>query len=595
MVREQSFFIELLSRINYQQSIIQTSPINLGGTSGSGGGSGAPPGGFYGSLPQSRVAGDTTESFEYTSGSVVSLLSNLNNLRAYAEPASWFFSHETIPASQSLTIMPGLWHFSSGSVVQSVEQDYLFVPPAGNNRIDLLYVHTGGFYDVVRGTSAVNPVAPSIPSPTSGSMPLAYIYLRSSGSAVHNIDRGENYILQDLRPFLNWGLGGAVSSVLLDPSTPQPVGSSGVVGTSGSASHGDHVHQGVSSVSSAGGSYAYGNIQIVSGTNISISQSSGSITINNTVAAGGVVFDTANPLDIGSAADVGTSGSPPHADHVHRGVSSVSARGGNYAYGNIQLVAGSNVSLTQTSGSITIAANSGSSGGGNVTYESAYASPPGSPAEGDLWFITDSWFTARRGASDWSYYWQGSHVNTPPNSGWTWFNQGSATLADFSGVQKIFCPAGTGGDQLRGNVRSVTAPYTLIARIKGFYPPGASSGFGLCARQSSDGKLKVIYHQGNNANNITAEKWNSPTSWNSTITAPAGLQAVTWPAMYYRIMDNNTNFSIAISPDGQSDTWYVLWDEARTTFATCDQVGFFTYTNSGTYPATCYLFDWIVT
>jgi len=59
-----------------------TSPINLGGVTGEGGGSGVPIGGLIGQLIQTKVAYDTTEAESlYTPPSGQSLLDNLNHIR----------------------------------------------------------------------------------------------------------------------------------------------------------------------------------------------------------------------------------------------------------------------------------------------------------------------------------------------------------------------------------------------------------------------------------------------------------------------------------------------------------------------------------
>jgi len=68
--------------LEYLQAAIRRSklaPIWLGGTSGSGGGVGGPPGGFIGRLPQTLVAYDTSEA-ETLAGNT-SLLDNLNHIR----------------------------------------------------------------------------------------------------------------------------------------------------------------------------------------------------------------------------------------------------------------------------------------------------------------------------------------------------------------------------------------------------------------------------------------------------------------------------------------------------------------------------------
>src|SRR3989304_5413016 len=72
-------FFEYLS---YIQSYMSARPLNLGGVSGPGGGSGGPPGGLIGYLPQTRVAYDSTEAATLaTPVSGASLLDNLNHIR----------------------------------------------------------------------------------------------------------------------------------------------------------------------------------------------------------------------------------------------------------------------------------------------------------------------------------------------------------------------------------------------------------------------------------------------------------------------------------------------------------------------------------
>lgn len=61
---------------------MKTTPLNLGGVSGAGGGVGGPPGGFIGQLPQTRVGYDETEAATLsTPASGVSLVDNLNHIR----------------------------------------------------------------------------------------------------------------------------------------------------------------------------------------------------------------------------------------------------------------------------------------------------------------------------------------------------------------------------------------------------------------------------------------------------------------------------------------------------------------------------------
>lgn len=84
--------INLFEYFEANKRNVLVTPLNLGGIAGSGGGTGGPPGGFTGQLPQSRVAYDTTEAAYLgfaepgaidASGVVVSasLLDNLAHIR----------------------------------------------------------------------------------------------------------------------------------------------------------------------------------------------------------------------------------------------------------------------------------------------------------------------------------------------------------------------------------------------------------------------------------------------------------------------------------------------------------------------------------
>lgn len=76
------------------------------------------------------------------------------------------------------------------------------------------------------------------------------------------------------------------------------------------------------------------------------------VTFNN--KTGGLTpFQTDSPADVGASAVTGTSGSVPHADHVHRGVHGIFVAPNTDLFGDIQLVGSNNILITQSSGSFT--------------------------------------------------------------------------------------------------------------------------------------------------------------------------------------------------------------------------------------------------
>jgi len=197
---------EFLSYLQDVKNSFRVNPITLGGTSGSGGGSGTPPGGFVGQLAQIFVAGDTTESFLFTSGSVSSLLDNLNNLRAWANPPHNFWADETTPVSNKLQISSGSWYYEDGKapLVYNGGQSPAISVPSSGSRYDLLTINSSGIMSWISSAEGNPPASlPVFPQVTAQQIPLWMVVSRSSGSIVNRYDDGTNhYLFRDYRPFL---------------------------------------------------------------------------------------------------------------------------------------------------------------------------------------------------------------------------------------------------------------------------------------------------------------------------------------------------------------------------------------------------------
>jgi len=73
-----AYLQELLER---NRQITRIQPTHLGGSSGSDGGTGAPPGGFVGKLSQKYITYDSTEAETTSTGSNSSIVDNLNHIR----------------------------------------------------------------------------------------------------------------------------------------------------------------------------------------------------------------------------------------------------------------------------------------------------------------------------------------------------------------------------------------------------------------------------------------------------------------------------------------------------------------------------------
>lgn len=131
--------------------------------------------------------------------------------------------------------------------------------------------------------------------------------------------------------------------VMLASGAPAGVGSSSSPGTANATvANADHVHQGVYSVSD-GTNVAYGAIIFAGagGTLVSLS--------GNTMTITGTVLGSATPQPIAGVGAVGTATAASREDHVHAGVHQITPQGGTAVLGDITLIPGNNVALSQPS------------------------------------------------------------------------------------------------------------------------------------------------------------------------------------------------------------------------------------------------------
>ena len=163
----------IISLIDSVKKEIQYRPLVLGGWSGSNGGTGGPPGGFIGYLPQTRVAYDTTEAEDCTipSGITPSLLHNLNKIRCRIKNIENSLSTGSGVNISIVNITENFTDF--GVLYESGTKDpYVFRSIAGYGAVDAWtdgdYIYIGGRivekvidpYPVVSGNSLIYATIP---------------------------------------------------------------------------------------------------------------------------------------------------------------------------------------------------------------------------------------------------------------------------------------------------------------------------------------------------------------------------------------------------------------------------------------------------
>lgn len=231
---------------------------------------------------------------------------------------------------------------------------------------------------------------------------------------------------------------------------------------------------------------------------------------------------------------------------------------------------------------------SGGVSSGATVYTSAFTSPPGSPASGDVWVPNNGVAFYRYSGSAWTGWGPVYPFTDPTQYSWSWVNQGGATVDASSGGIVINAPIDSGADQIRARVKTVpSTPYTITAAV---VPNIVNNGFamsGIMIRDSVSGKIELF---GLQTHQLVVKTYSGPAAWTGT---PFGINNTWWhPIMWLRIADDGTtNRTFSLSFDGKG--WVQVYQEARTTYLTADQVGFLADSNSSSYNAATTLLSWL--
>ncbi|MCA9915037.1 MAG: hypothetical protein KC496_16900, partial [Anaerolineae bacterium] len=200
--------------------------------------------------------------------------------------------------------------------------------------------------------------------------------------------------------------------------------------------------------------------------------------------------------------------------------------------------------------------------------------PTSDVGEGDLFLPTDAFGIERRTACDWQVWGPIYPLTAPDLTGFSWVNQGDASAVQSGASIYMEAPKKT-SDNLRLLVMSApSTPYTITIHFQALMWHAFKNAVGLVWRNSSSGKVVTLGCVSSNAASAVGyfteiHRYNSPTSWNSTI-ADFDMPGI-FP--WLRIEDDGTNRKSYVSINGQN--WIEINSISRTDFITPDQVGFF--------------------
>lgn len=229
-------------------------------------------------------------------------------------------------------------------------------------------------------------------------------------------------------------------------------------------------------------------------------------------------------------------------------------------------------------------------GSGDSTRTGADASIPAASNDGDLYLPNDGFRVYRDTGAAYATWGPLFPLTAPVDGDFAWINQGSASVSTTNGGIYLLAPALAGGNWKIRKKAVPAAPYTLTI---GFLPVmvGVSSpAAGIVLRQSSDGKLVLLYFALTSAtvSQIKADKWSSPTVGVANYIT-TGIVTVA-PMVWLRVNDDNTNRKFSFSSDGVN--FIQVHSVGRTDYLTPDEIGFGVSSENATYAAGMTLLSW---
>ena len=223
----------------------------------------------------------------------------------------------------------------------------------------------------------------------------------------------------------------------------------------------------------------------------------------------------------------------------------------------------------------------------DICQTGTYAAATSTKA-GSIYLPTDSLYFLRDTGSTFAGFGPFVALTAPSSSGWSWVNQGSASLTETGGVDYIYAPP-LAGDSAKIRTRTAPGtPYTLVAGICTWATDNNYNRSGVGFRESATGKLIAgVVDQGKTMGYI---KYNSPTSFSGNGSYLTVGARQFW---FFKLTYDGTTITISCSLD-MGMSWYQLLSEPKATFFTTapNELFFYADANNGTYPSGTTLFHW---
>lgn len=223
----------------------------------------------------------------------------------------------------------------------------------------------------------------------------------------------------------------------------------------------------------------------------------------------------------------------------------------------------------------------GGGGGGITNSEGAYASRGSGTTAGDQYLCTDCPATLRWNGSSWDVWYQQFKTSVYDDTGASWVNQGTATLASYGPYQSLVVPNGGSGRVIRAKPYPAGAfKHTWAVRLDSLNQAYLQGGVAI--HDATSGFVVVFYVSARGGNWLLfVQEYFSPTGGGATGFASYNLPLVGGP-IWLQLESDTTTMTFRYSLDGSLFRDFTSFTIA--TYLTPTAMGF-SAENSDTSPA----------
>lgn len=225
---------------------------------------------------------------------------------------------------------------------------------------------------------------------------------------------------------------------------------------------------------------------------------------------------------------------------------------------------------------------------GIYTNVDTQANRPDAGNVGNLFLPSNGYHLQRDDDSVWQAWGTLFPMTLPVSDDFSWINQDTASIDASQGGVYILDPAGANGLHLRVKSAPET-PYVITAAILAHAYNVNYSKFGVCWRQSSDGKLIAFTLRNDQISKLNLQKYTDADTFSADYKTVEIIPH--FSILFLRLEDDGSDRKSHWSTDGQH--FHEFHSVGRTDFMTADQVGFFVGANNANYPAGMLLLSWL--